>query len=325
MTAPHPHPAGRADAATAARPGQPYVSASPLPGSSPHRRHHAARKKTPHHRAARHRHSPSPGHPRTMSAGHVFVGVAVKGPIEPAVQSFSQATGVHMALVELYGSFGGAFPQLEASRVTALGSTPFLQWNPRHAPVGQIAAGKYDTYVRQYAQAVKAFGHSVVLSFGHEMNGSWNRWGAGHARPAKFVAAWRRIHTIFARQHVPNVSWSWDPSHTAAAPGPWWPGAAYVDRIGIDGYQRSGQTFADIFASRLAYIRSFTSKPIFIAETSVAPGPGQAGQIRGLFDGVRQYHLSGFVWFDIDHLEPWRLEGRPTAVRAFRRSVAQMK
>ncbi len=95
------------------------------------------------------------------------------------------------------------------------------------------------------------------------------------------------------------------------------------EQIGIDGYQRPGDTVAHIFAARLASIRHFTSKPVYIAETSVAPSPDQARQIIGLFHGVQRFHLSGFVWFDINRLEAWRLEGRPAAVRAFRRAVVQ--
>jgi hypothetical protein len=230
-----------------------------------------------------------------------------------------------MALVELYSGFGSPFPQPGMSRVTALSSTPLLQWDPSHAPLGSIAAGHYDSYVRHYAEAVKAFGHRIVLSFGHEMNGPWSRWGPAHATPAQFVAAWRRIHTIFASQHVTNVSWSWDPSHTGYPPQAWWPGAGYVDQIGIDGYQRPGQTFAQIFASRLALIRTFASKPIFIAETGVAPSSSAPRQIVGLFNGVIHYHLNGFVWFDINGLEQWRLEGRPVAIRAFRACVARTR
>jgi hypothetical protein len=95
--------------------------------------------------------------------------------------------------------------------------------------------------------------------------------------------------------------------------------------IGIDGYQRPGDTFARIFAARLAYLRRFTRKPIYIAETAVAPSRGQARQIVGLFDGVLRYHLRGFVWFDINHLEAWRLEGRQGAIRAFRQEVARTR
>jgi hypothetical protein len=256
--------------------------------------------------------------------GHIFVGVAVDNAITSSARSFSAVAGTHLALVEFYTPFGvgSPFPKGAAAQVVALGSTPFIQLNPRTPPLSSIAAGNYDTYVRRYATAVKAFGHHVVLCFGHEMNGSWSQWGSGHATPAQFVAAWQRIHNIFANQHVRNVTWSWDPSHVGADPQPWWPGAGYVDEIGIDGYQRPGQTFTDQFAERLAQIRSFASKPIFIAETGVAPSSEAPSQIIGLFNGVIKYNLSGFVWFDVNRLEQWRLEGRTAAIRAFRRGVA---
>lgn len=265
----------------------------------------------------------SPGAGWLAPGGPVFVGVAVNGAIAPAVRSFAQVTGAHIALVELYTPFPGPFPSWPAGQVTALGSTPLIQWDPRRAPLGAIAAGRYDDYVRRYAAQVRAFGQHVVLSFGHEFNGAWSPWGFLHDTPAQFVGAWRRIHDIFARQGVTNVTWSWDPSHTGRSPGPWWPGPGYVDEIGIDGYQRPGQTFAQIFANRLADIRTFASEPIFIAETSVAPSAGQAAQVAGLFNGVRLYHLLGFVWFDINRLEAWRLEGRPAAISAFRSFVAR--
>jgi len=261
--------------------------------------------------------------PRARS-GHVFIGVAVKGSIGPGVRSFSRATGARMSMVEIYTRFGTPFPRLELRRVGSAGATPLMQWNPRGSPLGRIAAGRYDTYLRDYAVSVRKFGRRIVLSFGHEMNGTWNSWGAGHVSPATFVAAWRRIHRVFARAGVHNVTWSWDPSHVGELPRPWWPGRHYVGKIGIDGYLRPGDTFAHIFADRLAYIRRFTSKPVYIAETAVAPSRYQTRQITGLFDGVQRFHLSGFVWFDINHLAAWRLEGRRAAVRAFRRAAARI-
>jgi len=213
-------------------------------------------------------HSPPPPPPRKLPrvmSGSVFVGVAVKGAIVSGVRSFSRATGARIAMVEIYTRFGAPFPGLALRRVTSTGARPLIQWNPRGVPLARIAAGGYDTYLRGYAVSVRRFGRQVVLSFGHEMNGAWNPWGAGHVRPSVFVAAWRRIHNVFARAGVRNVTWSWDPSRAGELPRPWWPGRRYVDKIGIDGYQRPGQTFAQIFAGRLANIRSFTSKPIYIA------------------------------------------------------------
>jgi len=232
------------------------------------------------------------------------------------------ATGARIAMVEIYDPFGAAFPGLALHEVASTGATPLLQWNPRSSPLAKIATGGYDNYLHDWAKAVRQFGRQVVLSFGHEMNGTWNPWGAGHVSPSTFVAAWRRIHNVFTHAGVHNVTWSWDPSHVGELPLSWWPGRRYVDKIGIDGYLRPGQTFAQIFATRLANIRSFTSKPIYIAETAVAPSSDQASQIIGLFNGVQQFHLSGFVWFNIDHLEAWHLEGRTAAVRAFRNAVA---
>jgi hypothetical protein len=268
---------------------------------------------------------PKPKHKDLASVlAQGFVGVAVNGDISSTVSSFTHTTGIHPSVVELYTLFGAGFPRLQAHRVVESGSAPFIQWNPRHATTGQIASGQYDAYVRRFADAAKRFGHQIVLSFAHEMNGTWYPWGRPHATPAQFIGAWRRIHTIFAKQHVTNVIWSWDPSHTGSPASQWWPGKRYVDWIGIDGYQRPGQTFQGIFGQQLRNIRHVTSKPIFIAETAVAPGAGQARQVTGLFEGVSRYKLIGFVWFDINRLKAWRLEGRPAAIHAFRRSAARM-
>ncbi len=308
-------PSGHAGARTrspapSARPSI-RVTASPSPSPSPTKRHH--------------RRKPRRKRPGASSPGNApFVGVAINGYVSASVSSFASTTGVHPAMVEIYINFGSAFPSPQAGQIRASGAMPFIQWDPSHAPLSQIAAGDYDGYIRQFATAVKAFGHPVMLSFAHEMNGTWYPWGRSHATPAQFIAAWRRIHTLFSRQGVTNVTWSWDPSHTGGPASQWWPGPAYVNWIGIDGYLRPGQTFAEIFAQQLANIRSVTQQPIFIAETAVAPSAGQARQITEIFDGVRSYGLLGFVYFDVNALEPWRLQGRPSAIRAFRRDAARM-
>jgi hypothetical protein len=252
---------------------------------------------------------------------HRFIGVAPK--TVSATKSFAKATGVRPAVVELYTGFKGGFPTLGARRVVAQGAEPLIQWNPRRVRLMNVVHGRYDKEIRRFAAGAKAFGHQILLSFGHEMNGHWSVWSPPHATAWQFVHAWRRIHGIFQRSHVRNVTWSWDPSHTGANAAPWWPGSKYVDRIGIDGYFRHGQTFKQIFAWQLGIIRRITSKPVYIGETAVAKGRGQVRQIKGLFHGLRRYHLTGFVWFDMNGLRTWRLEGRPWAIRAFRRCTTK--
>jgi len=62
-----------------------------------------------------------------------------------------------------------------------------------------VASGRYDGYLRRTARAVAAFRCPLVLSLGHEMNGSWYSWGFTHTTPAVFIAAWRHVHDVFAR------------------------------------------------------------------------------------------------------------------------------
>jgi mannan endo-1,4-beta-mannosidase len=262
-----------------------------------------------------------------------FAGIAINPNITRHVQAFQRATGAHIQLVEFYNPFTSPFRRWEAQQATALGALPLIQLNPRNISLKRIAAGQYDQRIRQYADAVRAFRCRVALSFGHEMNGWWYTWGLPWTKPSTFIAAWRHIHDIFASEHASNVIWSWDPSHlyqhyahkSASLASEWYPGDAYVDWIGLDGYLRTGTTFGGIFGRQLRNIRSMTSKPVYIAETGVASGPGQAAQITGLFAAARKFRLTGLVWFDLDGKKPWRLEGRPAGLAAYRKAVAAFR
>jgi hypothetical protein len=258
-----------------------------------------------------------------------FAGVAINPNISARVLSFEHATRAQVQVVEVFTAFGRPFAAGEAGQITALGALPLIQLNPRNISLAVIASGRYDARIRRYADAVRAFRCRVILSFGHEMNGWWYTWGRPDTTPAEFIAAWRHIHAVFSAQHVTNVTWSWDPSQQhrykrASFASQWYPGDAYVDLVGIDGYLGRGQTFADVFAAQLRNIRGVTAKPVFLAETGVAAGPDQASQIAGLFAGLKSYHLAGLIWFDLNRKQPWRLEGRQVALAAYHRALASL-
>jgi mannan endo-1,4-beta-mannosidase len=242
------------------------------------------------------------------------------------VTAFVTATGIKPAVVVYYSGWLEPFQADFAAAAADNGAVPLVQMDPDNISIAAIASGKYDGYLRAYAEAVRAYRHPVILSFGHEMNGYWYSWGYQHTRPAVFVAAWRHIVTLFRRLGARNVTWMWtiNTIHKRArvpSPGSWWPGSSYVTWVGIDGYYfNSSSTFAPLFGPTIAAVRVLTSDPILISETAAAPGAGQSAKIADLFAGIRLYRLLGFVWFDAVHTEDWRLD-TPAAIAAFRRGA----
>ena len=109
------------------------------------------------------------------------------------------------------------------------------------------------------------------------MNGNWYSWGAGHVPAATWVAAWQRVVTDIRAVGGTQVTWLWTISHRGSAPiRPYWPGAAYVSWVGIDGYfERPSDSYGSVFGSSVGQVRSFTSKPILLSEVGVGPGTGR--------------------------------------------------
>ena len=242
------------------------------------------------------------------------------------VAAFTAATGVRPDMVSYYSGWGEPFQADFAAAAVKHHAVPLVQIDPTDVSIKAIAAGDYDGYLRSYAAAVKAFGGQVVLSFGHEMNGTWYSWGYHHTNPALFVAAWRHIVDIFRQQGARKVAWLWtinviDGRAHIPSPAPWWPGNAYVTWVGIDGYYyKPSWTFASLFGPTIKAVRALTIDPILISETAVAPAANKPAKIADLFAGIRAYGLLGFVWFDTSRNRDWRLN-TPAAIAAFRRGA----
>jgi hypothetical protein len=244
------------------------------------------------------------------------------------VDRFAHAVGRQPNLVSYYSGWGEAFQAAFAQTAASHGATTIVQVDPDKVSLGQIASGTYDYYLTSFADAVAAFHHRVVISFGHEMNGFWEPWGYHHARPADFIAAWRHMVTVFRHHDANNVTWLWQVNSSSSQTGPvrdWWPGSRYVNWVGISGYYYvSGNKFSNVFTPVVTAIRKFSQAPLLVAETAVGPQAGQSRGIKNLFAGLRTEHYLGLVWFDQHSYgglykgENWRLEDSPSALAAFR-------
>lgn len=279
---------------------------------------------------------------RSLAPGS-YLGVYEPGAPESyaGVSAFGAATDVRPSVVVYYSGWLEKFQARFATVATRRDAVPLVQINPDGVSLGAIASGHYDPYLRSYASSVRAFGRRLIISFGHEMNGSWYSWGYRHTPPSVFIAAWRHIVTIFRREGADNVTWLWTINISEChcridSPAHWWPGNSYVNWVGIDGYYyKPSWKFSSLFGPTIKAVRKLTLDPILISETAV-PAAMQPAKMPDLFRGIRAYGLLGFVWFDVNKShqnspeeglaqnKDWRISS-PAAFAAFRRGAEMLK
>jgi hypothetical protein len=266
------------------------------------------------------------------------------------VKAFANRVHKMPSAVEYYQDWSEQFDPGRANQACAAGVLPALTWEswnwndksssggtavtqPAYAP-RVIAHGKYDSYIRSTARAIKSVHCSLLLRFDQEPNGDWYPWGVAtpgmNNKSSQYVAMWRHVWRIFHHQHVNNVVWSWSPNLLLPRHYPLkalYPGNHYVDSVGLDGYLLHPQdTVHSVLGPLMKGLKKFASKrPWFVAETGVASsGRNQAAGIRNLLHTVAtDKRLHGFVY--LDEPEPradWSVKSS-AAVSAFRHGVGK--
>lgn len=182
-----------------------------------------------------------------------------------------------------------------------------------------IVAGKCDSYIIAFAQALKARPERILLRFAHEMNITDYPWWPGHygQDAGLYVSMWRHVYDVFSTQGVGNVEWVWSPNYASNPPDPWnalhnyYPGDQYVDWIGLSGYNWFNQfspplpwmTFNSLYDSVLADLACRYAKPQLIAEIgSVDGGTPSLSKADWITDAYQKSpdhpFLRGVVWFN---------------------------
>lgn len=227
------------------------------------------------------------------------------------IQAF-QTAGCPVQIGTYYVQWGGDFPPNFSSLCLANGVIPFVEMEPWYTSTtwptfSTIASGAFDSYLTTFAGQVKAFGHPVWLTFGHEMNGSWYPWGNGGAQgvtPAQWIAAWNHVTSFISNLAPGLVTWVWAPNNNdVGAVSPYWAGDAVQNAsflAAYDGYLNSASaTFANFQASTVAEIRKLTSGPIWNSECGVQPaGAQRAAQIKQFIADLKAGGVNGFNWWN---------------------------
>jgi beta-mannanase len=278
-----------------------------------------------------------------------------------AVAGFEQGAGKSASMVQFFQPFaqcGGSdcsfysFPTKPMDDIRGHGSIPVLSWSSQAIPstlnqpdfqLSDVISGRYDDYIAEFAAEARDWGHPFFLRFNWEMNGNWFPWaeGANGNAGGEYVVAWRHVHDIFAAAGATNVSWVWcpfvDPGGTMTDLGSLYPGDAYVDWTGLDGYNwgtnpaspRGWRTFDQLFRRTYDEIVSAVApgKPMMLGEVgSSEHGGSKADWIRDALTRVpiEYRQIRAFLWFDkFDDNMDWPIETSAPATTAFAEGVQQ--
>ena len=229
----------------------------------------------------------------------------------------------------------------QLSSMASGGRIPLVTWeaweNSVGAPLTDIIAGSYDSMIKARAQAAESFGQKFFLRWGHEMNGNWYPWdgshnGANAAAATTYVSAFRHVHDLFVSAGATNVLWIFCPNVDSVPNDAWnqwanyYPGDAYVDWMGFDGYNwgtvqttSTWQTFPTI-ASRIYAGLAAKGKPIMIPETASAEqGGDKEAWIAGILPALEASfpQVKALVWFQMNKETDWRIDSSTAARSAF--------
>jgi beta-mannanase len=265
--------------------------------------------------------------------------------ITPAdtVAAFRKRYGQQMDIVSLYLPWGDRpecdLPIGTLDSIYRQGSLPMITWEPwqtlfdgperpdtteKEKKIFQrIVRGNYDDFLDKFCKELKTLARPVFLRFAHEADNPFYPWSpTGGNTALEFTAAWKYVHHYFSSRNVFNVIWVWNP-WKAAAVDDYFPGAAYVDWIGVTilnyGHRNPDSTWYpmrelyDPFHKK-ALFRS--GLPVMIAELGSLASEGRQLQwFRDAFNDIKTNYpeIKGLVFFNTssDKNAPLRDDNSP--------------
>jgi hypothetical protein len=231
-------------------------------------------------------------------------------------------------VVQYYYGWNGWFPSDRERWMVRNHRIPLISW--QGANTDAIRRGSYDSLIRARADAVRRLRRPVFIRWNWEMD----RGGPTIPSPTSYVAAWRRIVSIFRQRGATNASFVWCPTAYGFVHGlaqRYWPGARYVDWTCADGYNwypgRRGTrwtSFRTVFHTFYAWAAR-RHRPMMVGEFGVQEDPHRPGRKAAWISQAartlrRRYRkIKAVVYFNADRVFDWRLGTSSSAMNAFAR------
>jgi hypothetical protein len=270
-----------------------------------------------------------------------------------AVTKFEEGARKKASMIQFYQPFANCnpscsfykFPVPPLESIRSHGSIPVLSWSSQSIPstkvepdfqLSDVISGHYDSYIREFATAAKAWGHPFFLRFNWEMNGNWFPWheGVNGNKAGESAQAWRHVHDIFTSVGATNATWTWCPNveySGSTSLASLYPGDSYVDWTCLDGYNwgtnpakpDSWKTFGQVYkASYQKIVETIApSKPMMIGEVATSEhGGSKAAWIKDMLVRIPTEYtkIRAVLWFDkFDSNMDWPVETSSSAASAF--------
>jgi mannan endo-1,4-beta-mannosidase len=263
------------------------------------------------------------------------------------------AVGGHAAIASYFYGFGAVFPgRTELGFAQGGTRKVLLSWDMGPTRFSEWTAGDHNGYLDQIAAAARAYPYQVYVRPWPEMNGDWSSFQptvsgdrVNGGTYSEFRDAWRYVVTYLRNRGADNLRWVFNPdASTYAGTTPIariWPGARYVDVLGLDGYnwgQDSGwgrwQSFSAIFAEQYTNLTALaTNMPVWICETAskepqvadgspIDPSHSKAAWVKAMFAYQGMPRLRAIVWFDALKERDWRVTSSAGAQDAWRQGMS---
>jgi hypothetical protein len=186
--------------------------------------------------------------------------------------------------------------------------------------VYDVLNGKYDAFLRHYAETVAAARHPVLFRPGNEMNGDWCAYSALYtARDAEvYKAFYRYIYEIFREAGADNVLWIWNPNSRSFPDFKWndalcyYPGDEYVDIVGMTAYNTGTyyeserwESFGSLYGQLYENYAATFRQPLMITEfASSSVGGDKAAWARDMFKTINGFErIRAAVWWNSRDLD----------------------
>ena len=217
-------------------------------------------------------------------------------------------------------------------------------------PNAAVAAGEFDGELDAFAVRLGRFlagpdgrlgtgdDRRAYLRLAYEANGSWSPYSPAHGEPpdpavvqqgvGDFVAMWHRVHDRFVAAGLGRAQLAW--MYSVSTEDSCWgdrcypltegmyPGDAYVDWVGIDGYATPSPSGSlkppgQVFGPMIRRVRAITGRPIGVSEVGVgidaADAAAKSRWVASYFDWLAHSGMRMSAWFNFDKEHDWAIFG----------------